>query len=1496
MTTRQKRLAIVMIAAAVALVLGGADTVRAELVALEIHKREAFAQGQAFGQTGPYEKLVGVARFAVDPAHLRNKEIIDLSRAPKNAEGKVEFEADIFILAPKDPAKGNGAILYDVNNRGNKLALRFFNSGPGGNDRTGPADAGDGFLFRRGYTVVWCGWIGELLPGGNRLLLRAPVASDGGKAIRGIVRYEMVSDTVADTLPLSRREGHGSYNPTAKGEKEGVLTWRMRESDERVPILRAQWSLERVPIAPVKEGVAGRLGQVRLRLSGAFRPGYIYELVCEAEGPIVQGLGFAAVRDLISFLRYDASEKNPFRVNNKPALGRAHAFGVSQSGRFLRHFLYLGFNVSESGAKVFDGLMPHVAGGGLGFFNHRFAQPTRHNGQHEEHLYPGDMFPFTYGTGPHVFLRRPKGTPDAVVQSDGIQRRTEMENPKLLPKVMHTQSAAEYWHRSGSLVHTDPLGTRDAEIPENVRIYAFGGTQHGPAGDPPGRGSADNLHNPGDYRPFLRALLDALDAWSRDQTLPPPSVYPRVEDGNLVEWRQAGTGFPSLPGVRYPEVIQRPHLLDFGPSFAGEGVITIEPPRIKGDYVVKVPKSGADGNDLGTLLPPEVAVPLATYTGWNLRSRSAGAEGMLASLTGSYIPLAKTRSERRASGDPRASIEERYGTFDEYKRRFAAACADLVKQRLLLPEDAERLLASRDKVRGLFKETVLRQGLVIAPVGRYGRSPVHTDAIEAMIVAGKWQAPKAGDAVQLPDGTARRWESVRAGDDDVFNHRALEGGYAYFGVAAAEPRVAILEAAGHTAAYVNGEPRTGDPYQHSYAHVPVLLRAGTNDLLFHCGRGRLSAKLVEPKADCFFDVADTTLPDLLVGQSVNTWLAVMVLNATTEPVSGLEVAVEYGNSAPTLTSLPSLVPLSTRKVGLRLAGTAPTKEGSCEVQLKLYGIKNGKRQVLDTARVALNVRKPEQTHKETFISAIDGSVQYYALVPAQLKDGEKPGLVLTLHGAAVEASGQAACYARKANTYVVAPTNRRPFGFDWEDWGRLDAMEVLDLTQARLHTDPRQTYLTGHSMGGHGVWHLGVTFPDRFAAIGPSAGWVSMWSYAGAKRAENPDVMVEMLGRSATPSDTLALARNLKQHGVYVLHGDKDNNVPVEQARMMKKHLSEVHKDFAYHEQAGAGHWWGNPCVDWPPMMEFFAKHSIREPDAVHQVEFVTANPGISARSHWATIEAQIHQLKPSAINLSLEERRLAGSTENVARLAVDLNHVKTGAALSVELDGQRIDDIGLANGKPGQIWLRKDGDRWTLTGRPAWSLKGPHRYGTFKDAFRQRVVFVYGTKGTPEENAWSLAKARFDAETFWYRGNGSIDVIADSAFDAAAEPDRNVILYGNADSNGAWKALLAGSPVQVERGRCRIDKREETGADLGCLFVRPRPGSDRAVVGVVTGTGVAGMRLTDRLPYFVSGVGYPDFLLLASATLVKGSAGVRGAGFFGLDWQVATGEFVWHD
>lgn len=815
------------------------------------------------------------------------------------------------------------------------------------------------------------------------------------------------------------------------------------------------------------------------------------------------------------------------------------------------------------------------------------------------------------------------------------------------------------------------------------------------------------------------------------------------------------------------------------------------------------------------------------------------------------------------------------------------------------------------------------QGLAIAGVSRSGRSALRTDAIESIIVRGTWGTPKEGDEVTLPDGNQRSWQAIKAGDDGSFTGPALRGGYVHFTIPSDNDRMMILDAAGHSVVYVNGVLRAGDPYSHGYVHLPVTLRKGDNDFLFLVGRGRLSAKLKPTKSPLSINMADATLPDLRADTANDAWAGIIVVNASSEPISDgvLQLEVNAGGSVSSYTErLPQLPPLSSRKIPVRLQLARDQAVKDREVEFVLTtrrsadpSASNGP--ALDTASFKLRVINPEQTHKRTFVSKIDGSVQYYGLVPAKndstavttppsADTPTRPSLVLTLHGAGVEGIGQAACFSAKPALITAAPTNRRTFGFDWEDWGRMDAMEVLDLVEKEFQTDPRRTYLTGHSMGGHGTWYLGANYPSRFAAIGPSAGWISMFSYAGARRPENPDPVLELLSRASAPSDTLLLASNYAQHGVYVLHGDQDDNVPVTQARTMRQRLAEFHPDFVYREQPGAGHWWGNACVDWQPMTDYFLQHSIPNRQDIRHVQFTTVSPGISSRSHWAVIDSQQQMLQPSSIDLTCDPKmnQFRGKTTNVARLALDLDHLTAGPPIQVELDDKKLENLAWPEsadkGGSRQLWLERSGDDWKAILRPSLASKGAHRYGPFKEAFNHHMLFVFGTRGTPEENVWALSKARFDAERFWYQGNGSIEMVSDTRFQemmtSATEThrDRNVIIFGNADTNGAWATLLAESPVQVHRGSVQIDSHEIKGEDLAVLFLRPRRDSDRASIGVVSGTGIVGQRLVDRTSYFVSGAGFPDCLVVGAEMLERGAEGVRAVGFFGTDWSVKTGEF----
>jgi poly(3-hydroxybutyrate) depolymerase len=806
--------------------------------------------------------------------------------------------------------------------------------------------------------------------------------------------------------------------------------------------------------------------------------------------------------------------------------------------------------------------------------------------------------------------------------------------------------------------------------------------------------------------------------------------------------------------------------------------------------------------------------------------------------------------------------------------------------------------ASPDSGRG---PIVPRDALRLARSRRAERWLVHIDPIEARIVAGTWQPPVAGAALDLPDGKRATWEAIRADEHGGFGDRAPAGSYVSLSVPLEEERILRLEAAGHAIVYINGEPRVGDPYGHGYVRLPVKLKRGANELLFQAGRESLRVRLEPPGSDAEIDGSDTTLPDLLIGQDVDAWGAVVIRNATERIAEGLIIRATLAGGRATDSRVPALPPLGVRKVGFRLLGPPPAVAGSCDVRLELA--RAGGSAPLDSAKISLRTRRPDQTHKRTFQSEIDGSIQYFGVVPpagaafASTGPPRPPGLLLTLHGAGVEAIGQAEVYAPKPGLLIVAPTNRRTFGFDWEDWGRLDALEVLDRAQRTFGTNLQRTYLTGHSMGGHGTWILGLSYPDRFAAIAPSAGWVSMASYAGARQPQESTPVAKILRRATAPSDTLAVVPNSANQGVYVLHGDADDNVPVGQARTMRRLLADFHPDFAYFEQRGAGHWWGSSCCDWPPLIDFLSRHELPTPAQVSRIDFRTVSPGISSRFHWAEILAQDQLLEPSRIQLNADasSRRIAGTTANVARLALNVDHLSRDGPLNVELDGKTPGQVAWP-GVASPLRLERRGESWFVMQRPSASLKGPGRYGPFKDAFRNRFQLVYGTCGTPEENAWSLAKARLDAETFWYRGNGDCDVLADREFNPAADPERSVVLYGNADTNAAWDALMGGSPIRVRRGLITVGDREERDGDSCCLFIRPRPNSDTASVAVVSGTGISGMRLTDRLPYFVSGAGFPDWLIARTAILADGTAGLRAAGFFGPDWDVRSGQSAWSD
>jgi hypothetical protein len=586
-----------------------------------------------------YEEIVGKVYFAVDPKLPHNGIIVDIDRAPRNAQGLVEFSSDLYVLRPKDPARSNGTALLEISNRGGKGLLGMFDLGQGRELHTA-ADFGDPLLFQAGYTLVWVGWEFDV-PDRTNMKLYAPVI----RGITGPVRSEIMVDRRAATASLGDRV----QTPYAVAdEASATLTVRDRATAPRTTIPRDQWKFN--------------TGATGIEYPAGFEPGRIYEVVYTGKDPAVVGLGPAAVRDYISYMKEHGEVK------------RAIGYGTSQSGRFLRKFLYDGFNADEQGRRVFDGLWAHVAGAGRGSFNNRFAQPSRDGHTWMNFFYATDLFPFT-----------DEPETDGPI-TDAVLARAKKDG--VVPKIFYTNGSYEYWGREAGLIHVSPDGKKDVPPAPTTRIYYVAGTQHG-ANARPEKNNTQNRANPQDYRFAMRALLVAMNAWITDGTPPPDSQIPRVDKDNLVA--PSALAFPKIPGVSLPYEPNFAWRLDFGPDFAAKGIVAYEPPKVGKAFPTLVPQVDRDGNETEGIRLPEQAVPLATYTGWNLRSSEIGASDEIQSMVGSFIPFARTKAEREKTGDPRPSIEERYSSKEEYLGKVDAAGRQLVRDHFLLDRDLEKI-------------------------------------------------------------------------------------------------------------------------------------------------------------------------------------------------------------------------------------------------------------------------------------------------------------------------------------------------------------------------------------------------------------------------------------------------------------------------------------------------------------------------------------------------------------------------------------------------------------------------------------------------------------------------------------------------------------------------------------------------------------------------------------------------------------------------------------
>jgi hypothetical protein len=596
--------------------------VTAAVTRIEVAQRYPVAAGVSFGSTGPYECIAGKVHFAVDPRQDSNSIVADISLAPRNSAGLVEFLADFYVLRPRDLSKGNGTALVEISNRGSKGLPYEFDFAKTPLDARSAETIGDGFLLREGFTLAWVGWEFDVPKRPELLRVDLPIATNHGIPLTGVVRSEWIGEKTQETISLGDRD-QTAYPVLDANSPKNKLLVRDTVLGPRTLLAHSEWRFS---------------DPTHVTLSGGFMHGRIYEVIYETRDPVVAGLGLAGVRDFVSFLKYGGPETE--LSNEKDHIKCAIGFGVSQSGRFLREFLYDGFNEDESHRRVFDGVWSHVAGAGRGSFNHRFAQPSRDGHPFFNVLYPVDVPPFDEE---HLLAKAHKA--------------------HVVPKLLLTNGSYEYWGRCASLIHTTSDGKADNPPSENTRIYFLSGSQHGVGVIPPRSAPAQNLVNTNDYRYALRALLLAMHGWLKGDGAPPASRFPLLQNGELTS--VAGLRFPPVLHAAVPQRKREAYRLNF----------STEPPQVGLAFPTFVPQVDTSGNELGGIRMPEIAVPLASYTGWNLRSPAIGAPSELLSMIGSWIPFT------------RSSIAARYRNEEDYLNRIDTAGRELVRSGFLLESD-----------------------------------------------------------------------------------------------------------------------------------------------------------------------------------------------------------------------------------------------------------------------------------------------------------------------------------------------------------------------------------------------------------------------------------------------------------------------------------------------------------------------------------------------------------------------------------------------------------------------------------------------------------------------------------------------------------------------------------------------------------------------------------------------------------------------------------------
>ena len=786
-----------------------------------------------------------------------------------------------------------------------------------------------------------------------------------------------------------------------------------------------------------------------------------------------------------------------------------------------------------------------------------------------------------------------------------------------------------------------------------------------------------------------------------------------------------------------------------------------------------------------------------------------------------------------------------------------------------------------------------REGLIGLTRSPVELAPSAGDSFPSMLAPGGWVRWKQiePDSAGWVNITFEQipWDTLL----DIYGYAGIvNGAYAYTEFQVPTESRALVSAEKIAAFWLNGKPLLGDPYGHGYMKIPVLLRQGINRIvakLTGFGDHTFCLRLEPPPAPVVTS-DDFTVPDIVEGEAGRFWIGIPLLNTTAETIDHVTVLIGDGTTWEFSSTRTRLAPLAAKKIPCEVKmKTGPGMADRVHVPITVEACGIALRDSIE-----LRVRAKDQSIKRTFISGIDGSCQYYAvLAPSNYDPNSRYALILTLHGAAVIATRQADSYRPKPWAFIVVPTNRRPYGFDWQDWGRLDALEVLEIAKSTLPIDTSRVYLTGHSMGGHGVWHVGLTHADRFAAMAPGAGWTRFdlyvpWFLQKAYIFGSPQARVirDVALRQDWPLTFLENARNLP---IFILQGGSDDNVPPVHARMFVKRLDELGYEHVYKEVPGKGHWWSidsltTSCVDDPDLMDFLRARSADH--CPEHVVFRTTNVGHSDRLHWVRLIEQRVPYMESTIDARVVRDTIRIATANVEQFAISI----PDRLISSEEAVLSVDGRTWTLTRPGQ-------DEITLSGRAGQMMPGGKRhaglrksrylFGPIKQAYFSPFELVYGTQGDASTTETLLHQARLEAYQWWRRANGMVEILPDTEVTPAVIESCNIVLFGGPGENLYTSRINRHLPIRIDGKRLQLGTRVIQGDGIAAKFVYPNPENPDRLVVVHEGTDSGGIEISTFFKTIYAGAGLPDFVVFDSEAERTGWGGVIAAGFFDNRWRL---------